>query len=315
MTIQLNLRNKNGASARNLELGSSWIEMGWRLDYDVRNFGDLLLRESAGRILDPRKLNSSGFTSGMFGGSCLSQEWFDLVEWKFKESKVLFWGCGIRDSQNVLNKPENLEILGLRGFRSLETFPDLQVIGDPGLLAPFLFGVHSSRTKVRKPLLLFIPHFNDETNVDFNVEFNLETTKIPFPGSSVDLVKTISQADFVLTGSLHVGVVCYSLGIPFAFYEDGYVDSLIKYGDFASVFNVNANLVKNFSQGISTFLMGSAWHQLDKDVVERIIEPVEKYLVKNSLGSRSAQKKWFKKRNESLDSKVELLTSYALKIE
>lgn len=94
----------------------------WTADCDTRNFGDLLLREAASGLFSRQRLIEAGYAAALFGGSCLDEYWMNVVRNHFPNSKVLFWGAGIRESvlDTPLDIPAPADIRGLRGPRSVE---------------------------------------------------------------------------------------------------------------------------------------------------------------------------------------------------
>jgi len=257
------------------------IELGFSLNNELRNWGDLVLQESAGKLLD-FELISQKYSGGAFGGSILSQNWFDSFQ--TLGSPILLYGCGVR-SEETLQLPSNIEILGVRGKFS-ESILGVKAIGDPGVFAPLSLGVNPIYDAQGK--YLFVPHKNDETIYQPN-DFEKLSPLIPVSTNSASLISKIARSNFVLTGSLHVGIVSFALGVPFCFFQDEYLDIPIKFHDFADFYDLPIMFSANPIIGIDFFLNNrNNWGSLQKHHFDQLLRPVAEFL--NPFGISIAER-------------------------
>lgn len=276
------------------------IELGFSLNNELRNWGDLVLRESAGKLLD-FELISQKYSGGAFGGSILSQNWF--ATFQTLDAPVLLYGCGVR-SEETLVVPKNIEICGVRGKIS-ESILGVKAIGDPGVFAPLSLGIDPIYDSQEK--YLFVPHKNDRT-IYFPNDFEKLSPLIPFSTNSATLVQEIARSTFVLTGSLHVGIVSFALGVPFCFFQDEYLDIPIKFHDFADFYDLPIMFSSNPTLGIDFFLNNrNNWGSLQKQHFELLLSPVSEFLnpFGISIGARidsylDARESAFEKKTQAL---------------
>ncbi len=228
---------------------NSWFEYGWTLDTDTRNFGDLLLRESASKLFNFKKLAGSTFVSGFFGGSVLNPYFVDLVNSKIEAHNSFFWGCGISDQNSLPILNSRNKIFGLRG-RVSEALVDHSVaIGDPGLLASLALGVWP---KKKGNQIVFISHYHDKFVFKDDRVKNVSVIVPPYI-SSKHLVSEIASSKFVFTGSLHVAICAYALGVPFGLYANGYIDNEVKFHDFASMTKLQISFFDSLDKAITHY--------------------------------------------------------------
>jgi hypothetical protein len=279
------------------------IELGFSLNDKQRNWGDLLLRESAGKLLD-FELISQKYSGGAFGGSILSQNWFDSFQ--TLGTPILLYGCGVR-SEEALQLPSNIEILGVRGKFS-ESILGVKAIGDPGVFAPLSLGIDPIYDA--KGRYLFVPHKNDGTIYQPN-DFEKLSPLIPISTNSASLLSEIARSDFVLTGSLHVGIVSFALGVPFCFFQDEYLDIPIKFHDFADFYDLPIMFSSNPTTGIDFFLKNrSNWGSLQKHYFDQLLSPVAEFL--NPFGESIAERieTYLDAREDVLEKKTQALLKY-----
>jgi len=225
-------------------------EFGWSLFHSFVNWGDLLLREGAEKLFNIKSM-SRDYYGAVFGGTVLSEEYFSPVEASVDKRPALFVSCGARTHDSLSRIPTNLEIHGVRGFLSSKVIPNSQAVGDPGMLFPVLFDVAPKTTKHFKHL--WIPHFTQKALPSGN-RYEIHSTLLPRGNSAQSLAKTISSASFVLTGSLHVGIIAYSTGTPFAFSMEKNKEGEFKYLDFASFHNLKLEFKNDFGDAIDWYI-------------------------------------------------------------
>ena len=230
--------------------------LGFSIETEVRNWGDVLLQEISEHFLNTEDLGHK-FSGAAFGGSLLSQNYLNLSKEKSPVGQLLFYGCGIRDRHEILTDLQRISIYGVRGKFS-EAILRTEAIGDPGILAPFIYDLSKSYSNLNESPFLFIPHMSDP-NQNPKIDSCFETIEplIGLRESAKRIVEKVAQASFVLTGSLHVGIVAFALGTPFSFYKNDFVDSPIKYYDFASFYDIPVSFSANISDGINFWLSNS----------------------------------------------------------
>lgn len=123
-------------------------------------------------------------------------------------TRIVVWGYGY--SHGTPPDPSLLDVRAVRGTKTAAVLGlDNPVVGDPGLLLPRYLQVPVTGDG---PTLL-APHFlsrrlyRGRSNV-----FDVETTIREVPVK----ISELAAANFVLTSSLHVSLVCIAYGIPFS---------------------------------------------------------------------------------------------------
>ena len=279
------------------------IELGFSLNNELRNWGDLVLRESAGKILD-FELISQKYSGGAFGGSILSQNWFD--SFKTLGAPLLLYGCGVRSWETLL-LPNNIEILGVRGKFS-ESVLGVKAIGDPACFAPLSLGIDPINDSQRK--YLFVPHKNDRT-IYLPNDFEKLSPLIPVSTNSASLVSEIARSDFVLTGSLHVGIVSFALGVPFCFFQDEYLDIPIKFHDFADFYDLPIMFSPNPTIGIDFFLNNrNNWGSLQKHHFDQLLSPISEFLNPFGISIGERIESYLDARECAFEKKTQALLKY-----
>ena len=229
---------------------AGFIELGWSLNHLHVNWGDLLVRETAEKYFFMNSIYKS-FSGAVFGGSMLGSELYESSS-KISSSKpVLAISCGIKEPIKATRIPENLRIVGVRGYRTAELISKTKVVGDPGMLSPILFELKPTISHGERKI--FIPHASDFSRPSGS-NFETFTTNLSYGRSSIDLLRAINSSLFVLAGSLHAGICAYACGTPFSFYRGKNSEDLFKYDDFASVHNFKLEFNEDFQAGINWFL-------------------------------------------------------------
>jgi hypothetical protein len=225
-------------------------EYGWSLTSKSVNWGDLLLREIADEFLDISAIRRQ-YSGAVFGGSVLSADHFDYFKKNTNSRPILAVSCGARDLRDNLSQPHNLEIHGVRGYGTAALLKNTVPTGDPGMLAPVIFGIEPKLSnEFRK---LHVPHYSQPKNrIDFDVESL--STMLPFGKSSKSIVSKINSSNFVLAGSLHAGICAFACGTPFAFSLADSSEDTFKYYDFAQFYGINIVFQENFESAILWYL-------------------------------------------------------------
>lgn len=149
--------------------------------------------------------------------------------------KPVFFGCGYRGEPLPSSAVSEASFIGSRGAKTQAALRrhgiKVPVIGDPGCLLPIVFprggGSHAS---------ILIPHVNDAAHYSPS-DHGCDLQRSPLVADRRelrDLIRTISEARFVLTGSLHAAIIACAYGVPFGFFRADYLDCPPKWADWAS---------------------------------------------------------------------------------
>lgn len=154
---------------------------------------------------------------------------------------VVLWGCGKRDREPLdPSVKSHCLFFGVRGplTRDALELPGDTPLGDPAFILPLL----------REPAspaaggTLCVPHYNEpvpgeELRKRAGADFLL-TPRVADMAHLEALIDRISGASFVLAGSLHAAIVACAYGVPFGFWDTGFVDVPFKWQDFAASLDV-----------------------------------------------------------------------------
>lgn len=213
-------------------------------------------------------------------GSVLWEHTFERIS-----EPVDVWGCGWRGqplSPEVMNRVQFHAVRGPRTVAGLGLPADTP-LGDPALLLPQLNTKpvsHHGRT-------LVVPHFFriDQMKAAQRCRLtgcdellSMRVIGLPTPGAQIlskrlllHMLKTwgqlgipvgtaqqainrIAGADFLLTGSLHGAILAQAYGVPWAAYDDGYVDVPEKWYDWADYLGIQIRFVSTLAEGAQWWL-------------------------------------------------------------
>jgi hypothetical protein len=282
-------------------------EYGWSLTGTSVNWGDLLLRELAGAFFDIAAIKRD-YAGAVFGGSVLSEYHFEYFQKNKSSRPVLVVSCGARNSKDALNPPPKIEIQGVRGLGTAALLKNAAPTGDPGMLAPVIFGIEPKLSnKFRK---LYVPHYSQpKSRIDY--DFDSLSTMLPFGKSSKSLVGEINSSNFVLAGSLHAGICAFASGTPFAFSLADSSEDAFKYYDFAQFYGLNVVFQEDFESAIQWYLSEDTLHldRAPKDF-EIYLSSLSKYIRYDLKDFRSKVEIHVKNRNLTHALKVESLNDY-----
>lgn len=62
-------------------------------------------------------------------------------------------------------------------------------------------------------------------------------------------MERIAGADFVLSGSLHGAILAQAYGVPWAAYDDGYIDTPAKWLDWTAYLGIQIDFVTTLTEG------------------------------------------------------------------
>ena len=207
-------------------------------------------------------------------GSVLWERTFERIA-----EPVDVWGCGWRGTPLPPAVMDRVQFHAVRGPRTAAGLglPADTPLGDPALLLPQLKAVaikHHGRT-------LVVPHFYridqisawqrcDLTGCDELLSIRVigtpATGRRISPGQLRGMMRAWAQlgipvrtawpaihriagAAFVLTGSLHGAILAQAYGVPWAAYDDGYVDAPAKWLDWAAYLGIQIEFVATLAEG------------------------------------------------------------------
>jgi len=253
----------------------------WLENAVVKNLGDYL----AAIVLDALgyRCVNRGYPDPQVRnpGRCLLAIGSVLCNYTFGQisESVDVWGCGWRGTPLSAAVVGRMQIHAVRGPRTATGLglPANTPLGDPALLLPQLKAMsitHHGRT-------LVAPHFFriDQigaiqrcklTGCDELLSIRVIGTPSPglriLPRGLPEMVRAwvqlgipvrtawqaihrIAGAAFVLTGSLHGAILAQAYGVPWAAFDDGYVDVPEKWYDWADYLGVQIRFVSTLAEG------------------------------------------------------------------
>lgn len=241
---------------------SGFRELDARVHYFVRgaavqNFGDYLPELLVQALLQQPRVEADIYR---LIGSVIESSWIlrDLRHTLgVAHGTIAFWCCGMRNERPLRAKAASLcSFFGVRGPRTRDRLGLAAdtVLGDPGLLAPLFHRPAPSPATSGRTIC--IPHIHDPktdaelldiSGADVVVRPQIAATEAALR----DILDKIAGADFVLTASLHGAIIACAYGRPFAFWDNGHVDIVFKWQDFAESVNLTAQFVKTVRDGVA----------------------------------------------------------------
>ncbi len=227
----------------------------WLQGQERQNFGDYLtefLWSNLGEEMrvrgDAYRLIGSAIDDGIIAGDLKR-----LGNWE--RGRIVFWGCGLRDENPPnANSLARSVFCGVRGPLTREALklPQSTPLGDPALLLPLFYEPRcGARSKGRT---VCVPHFLDKNSDErLAASTGAEVVVRPSIANSTEalteILDEIASADFVLAGSLHAGIVACAYGVPFCYFDGGYLDLPFKWRDFSASINIGTFFVNNVADG------------------------------------------------------------------
>lgn len=236
----------------------------WRKGLASQNFGDYLSEllyfslTSRARRTGVNQPPSHDFGQLFLVGSVIS-------EWHIKtalaalghdpNASIGFWGCDMRnDRMPTAALLARCCFMGVRGplTRDRLGLPDNTPLGDTGLLTPLIYRPERSGSSEGKTLCM--PHFLDQTSDEAllaktGVDAVIRPQIRPLRNDLLAIIDAIAEAGFVLTGALHGAVIAAAYGVPFAFFDSGYVDAPLKWRDFAASLSIPTAFASDLAMG------------------------------------------------------------------
>ncbi len=216
----------------------------WLKGQEVQNFGDYIAEYLLAKVFSGVPQDN---TIVYLCGSVIHNPYLKDVA---RHIKIIYWGCGCRERYGISEEfRPYVDILAVRGplTRRALGVPQEIAYGDPALLLPILY---RARGKAVDSYTLCIPHFLDQRTDAELLELSgctrILRMAIPRGLEKIEgVIDEICKADFVLSASLHGAIVSAAYGIPFAFWQNGSLDIIFKWVDFAASVNIPCKLAVN----------------------------------------------------------------------
>lgn len=169
---------------------------------------------------------------------------FCLSRWLYPPVKI--WGAGFISAPTVEREKLNrrVDIHAVRGYHSLERLKkitgkklDKVAVGDPGLLASYLIDT-SAITK--KHDLGIVPHFVDKNHPSLSKINVKNSMMIDIQQKPLDVLRQISQCNYILSSAMHGLIAADALGIPNVrmIVSDKIIGGDYKYDDYYSALGI-----------------------------------------------------------------------------
>lgn len=214
-------------------------------------------------------------------GRCLLVIGSLLTEYDLRQiaGPVEVWGCGWKGICPPPHLLASLQIYAVRGPHTVAGLhlPPATPLGDPALLLPHLTNL--SMAPHHRAVL--VPHYHQARLMSVHQRRRLtgcQEVVSPLviqrhgigrpgwhrqarslgkawlrlgvrPSTAWHAVERIAGAGFVLTGSLHGAILAQAYGVPWAAYDDGYIDAPPKWLDWAAYLGIRLQFVTTVADG------------------------------------------------------------------
>lgn len=223
----------------------------WKLDGEVRNFGDTLYE-----ILLPPDLRTN-WENDVRGlhfpiGSVICDE--VIQESLAQGFEPNFYNCGWRGEEIHPELAAQSKFYGARGPHTKAALAragvEVEVTGDPAYELPQTIVAGEPNG-----LAICVRHIKDPSDYTPNTIFEYKADAFFSPvvqdvNDIIEFIEKISGARFVLAGSMHAAIVAHAYGVPFALLGGDYIDCPAKWADWlASVGLGEPHWVENVVEG------------------------------------------------------------------
>ncbi len=232
----------------------------WRKGMPSQNFGDylseMLYDALCGRAR--RRQQSHEFGQLFLIGSVISgwhiRKALATIE-DDGRARIGFWGCGLRGETPIApNLLARCKFMGVRGplTRIGLGLPPETPLGDPALLMPLIYQPTIGASSAGGTLCM--PHFLDTLSTS-DLLLKSGADAVLRPGiraqrpALLETIDAIAGASFVLAGALHGAIVAAAYGVPFAYFDSGYVDAPFKWRDFSALLDIPPSFATNVTEG------------------------------------------------------------------
>lgn len=205
----------------------------WKMDGDVRNFGDALPELIMEEEIFQKWSEDETFMFFPIGSVICNEMMEESLDLGFEP---VFSNCGWRGEPLDRSLVDRCLFVGARGPHTQAELArhdvNVKVTGDPA---------YQVRAVVPrgKPnaLAAVVRHIKDdvdygEQEMQYLGADGVFTPVVETKDDMVDLIEIISGARFVLAGSLHAAIIAHAYEVPFAPLDSEYVDCPPKWGDW-----------------------------------------------------------------------------------
>lgn len=170
-------------------------------------------------------------------------------------NKIHIWGQGKGTGNNFNQAEYSVEFYLVRGEETKKQLKlDASIpTGDPAFVMPLICDV-VKRQKINN--IIYIPHHTHRSNIKEKQEKWLFNEYIDIMIHSKDFINTLNKivnAQFVMTTSLHVSIICMAYNVPFCVIVDD-KEKLNYYPEkWKDVFDwagINFKICKSFNEGV-----------------------------------------------------------------
>ncbi len=210
----------------------------WRYDESSSgNFGDEISKLLIEKLFCVNVEWASPDTCDLIGAGSILTEVYENK----KDNKPFVWGSGIIENGQSTIADSEFKFCSVRGLSTLGRITGSKnniAVGDPGLLASYLLPPIKSADS-RKFRLGILPHY-----VDADIAIVQQLAKhegvlvIDATQPCLEVIRSISQCQAILSSSLHGLIVSDSLGVPNIHLKlsDNLKGGQYKFSDYYSVF-------------------------------------------------------------------------------
>jgi hypothetical protein len=228
----------------------------WKLDGEVRNFGDALYEVFLDRETKKNWEENEEVMYFPLGSVIVDTVIEETLDQGFKP---FFLSCGWRGEP--LN-PKLLKHCTFIGARGPHTQAELEKHGinvsvtmDPGYSIPPLVPAGEPHG-----MTLSIRHIKDPSDYSPSNAMDLGADALFSPvvqnkQDILDLIEKISGARFVLAGSMHAAIIADAYKVPFALLSSSYIDCPPKWEDWLASININN------ASWVDNIIDGRKWHK------------------------------------------------------
>lgn len=257
------------------------------------NFGEYLCKKIINELgfaynsyspIHPPRKKIDHIVTGL-GGYFNSQVY--LKYFKNKIDRWYVWGTGVSKKRpNIERSLISKELLNdkcvvtmVRGLLSKEFqgLPDTILIGDPGYLTSYFFEFPEEDKKN-----VFVQFYNDKipkkiVGADVHLSSLLKINN--FDDQFFNILRNISNANIVLTGSMHIAIAAHSYGVPWAVVPKERVNSAMewKWHDTLSGININPEEFKL----CNSIDEGFQWWESVKNKIKPITKEYQEQIIES----------------------------------
>lgn len=164
-----------------------------------------------------------------------------------KAKKWYVWGSGVhciplpdsRLSEDIINNKCIISLLRGPMTKDYYNIKDDILLGDPGYIASYFFKFPEGEKKN-----VLINHHHDDVikpidGIDIHLSSKMSADSSgSFDSAFLYVLKSICNANIVLTSSMHVAIVAYSYGVPFAFVAKRETDITNEWKQYDTLLNM-----------------------------------------------------------------------------